>query len=384
MSSPTLDVPPRPPEVPAWKRKQNWLQWLVGGLLGGGVTLGLMLAVGELDGADLLLIAGAIMLVGWLQLLLHEAGHALAGLAVGLRPLALGVGPLRAERGGDGWRLRWAGNIAGIGGFALLLPRDDTQGPRQAAVYVLGGPLANLLSAALAWAAIEAGLADSWPWLALAWITVAVGLALGLANLVPFLAGGWSSDGRQLLKLWQGSDEARLSATLGRLAGLAMLGVRPRDWPASLSLGFKLDDAPQGVGDALARCQLVRAIDTGDFDDPAAAEAAARLAAGFWHGPDGMRQINALLLARWLLDTSGGVERAAAWCELGEGGLLDQTASRAALRARIALERGDAGEARRQLALAEQAAPRVPDAAGQAMLAESLAELREQLAAAPA
>lgn len=383
-TTPALEVPPRPAEVPAWKQKQQWIQWLVGALLGGGVTLGLILGVDDLGGGDLLLVVFALLVVGWLQVLLHEAGHALAGLAVGLRLLAVGVGPLRAERGATGWRIHWAGSIRGIGGFALLLPRDESQGRWQAAVYLLGGPLANLFAAGLAWAALRAGLADAMPWLALAWITVAIGLVLGLANLVPMLAGGWSSDGRQLLKLWQGSEEARLSATLARIGGLAMLGVRPRDWPPTLSLEFRLDDAPQGVGDALARCQLVHAIDTHAFDDPIAAAAAARLAGGFWQGPDGLRQFNALLLARWVLDTSGDVELADAWCALSEGGILDQGASRAALRARIALARGDAGEAQRQLALAEQLAPRVPDAAGQAMLAESLAELREQLAAAPA
>lgn len=372
-----LDVPPRPPEVPAWKQKQQWVQLLVGGLMGGGVTLWLILTVDDLRGGELLLISGALLLVGWLQVLLHEAGHALAGLAAGLRLLALGVGPLRAERSAAGWRLHWAGSIRGIGGFALLLPRDGTHGRWQATTYLLGGPLANLLAAGLAWAAIRAGLADTMPWLALAWVTVATGLVLGLMNLLPFLAGGWSSDGRQLLKLWQGSEEARLSATLARIGGLAMLGVRPRDWPQTLSLDFRLDDAPQGVGDALARCQLVHAIDTRAFDDPAAAAAAARLAGGFWQSPDGMRQINALLLARWVLDTSGDAARADAWCALSEGGLLDQGASRAALRARIALLRGEPDEARKQLALAEQLAPRVPDLAGQAMLAESLAELRE-------
>ena len=382
MTTTDLDLPPRPAAVPDWKRPSWWLQVGIGGALGGGITLGLIFGLDDFSGFDALVVGVALLVAGWLQVLVHEAGHAAAGMAVGLRPFAMGVGPLRAERGAQGWRVHWARNIRGIGGFAVLLPRGGEQRPRQTAVYLLGGPLANLLAACLAWLALRAGHADTMPWSAVAWATVGTGLALGLVNLLPFLAGGWSSDGRQLLKLWQGKDEARVMSLLTRLGGLAMVGVRPRDWPPALASDFQLDDAPQAVGDALARCRLVQAIDARRFDDPGAAAAAARLAAGYWHGPDGIRQFNALLLARWLLDTTGDHARAAAWCAQAEGSIVDQGASRAALQARIALLRGERDEARRQLALAEQLAPRVPDPAGQAMLAESLSELREQLATA--
>lgn len=383
-SIPMPELPPRPPEVPAWKRRAFWLQLLVGGLVGGVVSYSVVKATGALRGADAIVMIVGFIATGWLQVVLHEAGHALAGMAMGLQPLALGVGPLRAERGATGWRVNWSRSIRGIGGFAILLPREGAQTPRQTAAYLLGGPLSNLLAAGLAWLAIASGTVVAMPWLALAWINVAIGLLLGLTNLVPFLAGGWSSDGRQLLKLWQGSDESRAASTLSRLAGLMMLGVRPRDWPASLSIDLPLDDLPQGVADALARCQVLRAIDARRHEDAIAAKAAARLAEGFWDGPDGLRQVNAMLLARWVLDATGNADRADAWLAHSEGGLVDQTPQRAVLRARIAIARGEHDKAREQLAIAQETATRVPDAAGRAMLAEGVAEVVESLARAPA
>ena len=63
------------------------------------------------------------VLMVWPHVLVHEAGHALAGLARGMQPLAFGVGRWRWERSLDRWRLRRASHVRGISGFAILLPR---------------------------------------------------------------------------------------------------------------------------------------------------------------------------------------------------------------------------------------------------------------------
>lgn len=57
--------------------------------------------------------------------MLHEAGHAVAGVTRGIQAIAFGVGPRRVERGPTGrWRWRWRWRYGGgIGGFAALVVR---------------------------------------------------------------------------------------------------------------------------------------------------------------------------------------------------------------------------------------------------------------------
>ena len=378
--STALTVPPQPPRAPAWRQPAFWLQGGLGMLAGGAVTFVAIRSLQNVAGLDLVLVVLAFVLIAWLQIVWHEAGHAIGGLLSGHRALAFGVGPLRLERQGERWRLRWAGSIRGIGGFALLFPREGEGTRGERAAYLLGGPLANLLAAAVAWpfALVEPGASAGWSEV-LARIVVGTGLFIGLSNLVPFLAGGWASDGRQLWKLWQGADEARAMAVLSRLGSLSMAGVRPRDWPRDAAAGIDLAALPQGIAEAFARCRVVQALDAREYRDPAALDAATTLVRGFWQGPEGVRPINALLLARWTLDAVGDPELAAQWATLGEGGMLDQSAQRAVLAAWIALRRGDTITATRELHNARTLRERIHDAASLQMFDEDLAAIAAEL-----
>src|SRR5690606_35515787 len=111
--------------APAMSWPMLGLQFLLGVGVGvGGIMLADRLS-GGLDGRTLAAVLVALPVAGWLQLLLHEAGHALAGLLVGRRFVGAGVGPLRLERGQGTWMLRWGGGVGGIGGFAAMLPRGE-------------------------------------------------------------------------------------------------------------------------------------------------------------------------------------------------------------------------------------------------------------------
>lgn len=380
--STALTVPPQPLRAPAWRQPAFWLQGGLGMLAGGAVTFVAIRSLQNVAGLDLVLVVLAFAGIAWLQIVWHEAGHAIGGLLSGHRALAFGVGPLRLERQGERWRLRWAGSIRGIGGFALLFPREGEGTRGERAAYLLGGPLANLLAAAVAWpfALVEPGASAGWSEV-LARIVVGTGLFIGLSNLVPFLAGGWASDGRQLWKLWQGADEARAMAMLSRLGSLSMAGVRPRDWPRDAAAGIDLAALPQGIAEAFARCRVVQALDAREYRDPAALDAATTLVRGFWQGPEGVRPINALLLARWALDAVGDPDLAAQWATLGEGGMLDQSAQRAVLAAWIALRRGDTITATRELQHARTLRKRIHDAASLQMFDEDLTAIAAELSA---
>lgn len=371
----SLWPPERAPSPPFWRRRSVWLQVGAGAACGALLATAAIQSIKRFEPLEAALVVVAIPLAFWAHLLLHEAGHAIAGVVADLRFVAGGVGPLRLERRASGWHVYWSRNIQGIGGFALLLPKLNEASRFQQAVYLLGGPLTNLtVAAALVPLALPGGDGVGL-WNGVAAVGVSTGLFLGLINLVPFLVGGWSTDGRQLLQLIRNSDESRAMAALGRLAGLAMLGVRPRDWPVDLHFGIELKTLPQGVTDAMARCQLAKALDEGRLDDPRAHSAAGTLAKGFWGGQDGIRQMTALLLARWALESIEDLDLAEAWCALSEGSLIDITAQRLAIRAWIALGRRRLNESRALLEEAHAAKDRIIDEASRAMLADDLSRL---------
>ena len=364
-----LPVPPKPAPVPAWRRPATYGQFALGGLFGGLGVMAVIGAMGRVSALEAVLVLAVLFPAAWLHLLLHEAGHALMGWAGGQHVAAIGLGPWRFERGAGGWRAHRAANVQGIGGFALVLPRTERLSRAARIAYLLGGPMANLLAAGAALALVAAFGLDGRA-AALLHVFAVVGALIGAINLVPFVSGGWSSDGRQLLAVLRGGAEADVTEAMIRLSALSMLGVRPRDWPA---LDLPDDPAlPPTLRDGLWRCRLARALDAGRAEAADAVGAARSLAGAFWAGPDGLRQITAGLLAAWSLKVGATPALVDAWIAESGGGLIDQTALRAWLRAALARQRGDEAEVRLRVAEARAALPRMIDPASRAMLADEL------------
>jgi hypothetical protein len=344
-----------------------------------GIAFGVWLARSglEFDAAALVVIVPAGLAAAWLQMLLHEGGHALAGLARGMHLFALGLGPLRIEQTRGGWRWHWSRNVAGIGGFAALSPKPGRP-PRRIdqAIFLLGGVAANLLAAALILPfALDA---DAFVARALLWSLVGFGLLFGLVNLLPFRSAGWRSDGLTLIQLWRRPDEARAMQQIQHLVALSLAGVRPRDWPdaAMPDASAALDPAVRRSVDLL---HLSSAIDRGRCAD--ADELAARIAADYASAPDGVRQNQALMLATFAACCARSETMLAAWLPLGEGSLFAMETQREWLRAELAALRGAGPDASAHLAKARAALPRVHDAGTQTMLADRIATCERRLAA---
>ena len=323
-----------------------------------------------------------LVLAFWVQVVLHEAGHALAGIAGGLRPLAFGIGPLRLERGADGWRFRWGGGLSGISGFAALLPPADGSPSRGVqAAYLLGGVVANAIVAGLALWALAASPPEMLRGLLVA--LAATGLFVAVVNLIPFRSQGWLSDGAGLWSLWRQPGLAFASITLQQVLQASMDGVRPRDWPAAL---LPADDAPFGEYDepgldtAIASMRLSRALDAGRPDQ---AEAAARYLYSAWPTASlALRPGLAAMLAVHCLLVRRDMVAVRAWRERMDGSLLDMGCHEAWLDAEVALADGDLAAAREAHAKAVAALPRVHDAGTRIAVAEHLDALATRLAAA--
>lgn len=315
----------------------------------------------------------------WLNVVLHELGHALAGRLRGFRLLVFGVGPLRLERG-HGGRLhwRWAGGMRGVGGFAAMLPPHGDAGRRgDMIVYGLGGPAMNLATAAtLGWLGTLPALPA---WLRGACLGMAAGaLLLGAINLLPFHTRGWRSDGLGVLDLLRGTPDAMLHLRVNALSALSLAGVRPREWPdEGLPAADVASSSPVLALAALAM-RLAWACDRRDA--ATAFDSAARLARDFEQAPDGLRTHLAVALAGHAAVLRRDPALLAAWRPHCEGvSLVDLTPYRHWLDAEHAALTGDDAGARAQFAAARAALDRIGDPASRQLVDEHLQDLQARL-----
>jgi hypothetical protein len=145
--------------------------------------------------AERLAFAAEVILATLALHVVHEAGHVLAGLAVGLPFTRATVACLTVarEEGPDGARLRWSVNDSWLR-FGGCVEREVSPAPRMRqalTITALGGP----------WASVVGGLAllgSPDPWHGIGMISVLV----GLLNAVPMSVFGQASDGMIVLRLW--------------------------------------------------------------------------------------------------------------------------------------------------------------------------------------
>ncbi len=142
-----------------------------------------------------LALVGAVLAVTLAIHVLHELGHVVAGLLVGLpfRSVTVGLLTVQREPHGAGWRLTCDVNrswrrVAGC------VEREVTPAPGMRTaltVTALGGPLANLAVGAFLLALPE-------PWRGLGYVS----LFVGVFNAVPSVVLGQVSDGMIVYRLW--------------------------------------------------------------------------------------------------------------------------------------------------------------------------------------
>ena len=315
----------------------------------------------------------------WPNVVLHEAGHAVAGIARGMRPIAMGVGPLRWDKGLDGWRFRYGGWIGGISGFAALLPQGERgQSRSDQILFTLGGPVANLLTVAACLAGLP--LAAGSPWLVSLLLGMGLGaLMFGLVNLVPFQAQGWRSDGRVIVDLVRRRPDANLQQQMQQLLALSMSGVRPRDWPPALVAG---DGGASRQPMLAMNADLLRLAWEMDRDDmTAAAETTRQLITRMPSVPAAMRPHCAVGVAGFVARALRDPAVLRAWRPLCEGGITDLSPIRAWLDAELAVLGGDRAEAVAAIVAARAALARLPDPATEALMREYLDDLDTRLPA---
>lgn len=368
------------------QKKPSWhvlVMSLVMGAAGGGI--GFLLAktgmefmpasasLKVLTAWDLLALPVIIVFV----LAFHEAGHLAGGMSRGMRFLLFIAGPFGWIRGKDGVQFRWFFNLGTLGGVASAMPVPGLPLKPQLTRLVVGGPLASLVLAALAFAVF-------W-WVpgrvgALALVTAGLSLSIFLVTAVPMRSGGFMSDGMQLLQLWREPAMVERRARLVALMGQGMSGLRPREYDReSLASAQAItgDEAIYDVGVWLY--SYFNALDAGDV---AGAESFLdRVEDLFDDYPDGFRQAIAIELALFEALHRRRLDEARGWLARARGGVVDVSRRRLAEAAVAALE-GRRDEALSALATAEARFGASMDAGVTLLSVDQVADLRAELAAA--
>lgn len=314
------------------------------------------------------------VLIAWLVIAVHEAGHLLGGKLAGMRPLFLTAGPLQVTFTTDGARPELTRPSGSWGGLAVALPAPDAR-PRDLLPYVLGGPLGSL---AVAVASAALFPVSSGRFGAAFLCGAVVGLLITLMTLVPMRVGGYASDGRQALSLLQGDPETVRRLELSAAYGRSLAGARPRELDDTIYARLAAETTDPSLRAAATLLAADIADDRGR-DDLAAERMralAAQLAAT--DGPELPtlgRQAFGLRVATWLAEKAGDAAAARAWLDASAGPVIDPLA-RAHAEAVVAHREGRADEVRAALAVIDRELPKYVDRGRAAVVAESVRELR--------
>ena len=191
----------------------------------------------------LLIVIGLIPVVA-LALATHEAGHVLAGRAVGFQFLLFVVGPLQIDRLRQRLSVGLNRNIAYYGGVTIVAPQDAPVARSQLRWVMAGGPLASLVAAALALLGFYAlglqNITSENATLPAYYGRIALqlfgflSLGLGLITLLPNKLMGMPSDGARLIELSRNGPTSDRDFAVMLLGLHSMAGRRPRLWDAAL------------------------------------------------------------------------------------------------------------------------------------------------------
>ena len=164
-----------------------------------------------------------------LQIILHEAGHLVAGLLTGYRFGSFRIGGWMWLRADGKLRCRRL-SLVGTGGQCLMVPPEMHDGTFPYILYNRGGPLMNLLTGALF--LLLHGLLRGLPAVSLFCAMLsATGFGFALINGIPLRLGAINNDGCNARELGKDPEALRSLWVQLKITEQAARGGRLRDMP---------------------------------------------------------------------------------------------------------------------------------------------------------
>jgi hypothetical protein len=172
------------------------------------------------------------LIVGLLITLTHELGHAIVGFLLGMKLMALHIGPFQWRIVEGRWHFEFS--LAGLlvqDGATSVVPTTSNFSHREKIWVCLGGPLINLVSGVSALWIVSAMPAES-PLQAGGGMGFfgACSLCTGLLNLIPFRTRTGYSDGAQIRQLIARGPWAELHRAVAIVHSSLVTPLRPRDF----------------------------------------------------------------------------------------------------------------------------------------------------------
>ena len=210
-------------------RKERRIE--VGGLFMGALYGVMGLLCGAVIATNDRLVAGfaAFLLLLFLELIVHEAGHLLFGLATGYRFRSFRVASFLWKKE-DGRIVCKRLSLAGTGGQCLMDPPEPEGETFPFVLYNLGGALMNLLTVPVFLLLYLLSRPDSLLSMAgLMGIPIAVTIAI--ANGLPLRLGAVNNDGRNLLDMLRSPAARRAFWLQLRISARTAENVQLKDMP---------------------------------------------------------------------------------------------------------------------------------------------------------
>jgi len=190
----------------------------------------------RLQSIDLLPTIGFVVLMivclavaGILQIIIHEAGHLVAGLLTGYRFVSFRVFSLTLIRKDGRFQFRRFG-LSGTGGQCLMAPPQRPLEQINSRWYNLGGVLANVLTATVALLLFFMFKLPMWLDVFLSAMVI-IGFFYALTNGISMKVGGVGNDGYNLLHLEKSPQNKRLLCQMLQANACIQEGLQPKELP---------------------------------------------------------------------------------------------------------------------------------------------------------
>jgi hypothetical protein len=164
--------------------------------------------------------------------LLHELGHALIGMAIGMKLRAFIVGPFQWRIRDGQWKFQFLlAKSFSAGGATALVPTDPQQSVASQICMIAAGPVVSLWTGLLALylALMAKGQPYEQYWIYFAYFAT-IGLLGFATNLMPMRSEAHYSDGAQIYQLLKGGPLADLYRILNLVGSTIVTPLRPRDY----------------------------------------------------------------------------------------------------------------------------------------------------------
>ncbi|MHC1696102.1 MAG: M50 family metallopeptidase [Eubacteriales bacterium] len=204
-----------------------------------------------------------LILAFYIQIIIHELGHLLFGLATGYRFVSFRVGSLMLIKQDKVFKLRRFA-IMGTGGQCLMDPPEYKNGTYPYKLYNLGGIILNLTASLLCFV-IFLLFGSNFTVFFASLITFLIGIIFAAVNGIPMRMGMLDNDGCNALNLSSHPDIMRCLWLQLKINALITKGTRLRDMPDELFPELSEEERKKGLCAVIGVFACNRAMDGMDF-----------------------------------------------------------------------------------------------------------------------